>query len=135
MGTFDVFPDADHTPGFQPLFDYEGKEAPYIVSSCGFSMCPGWPRAPEENPADAACCKRLGDSLTQAKYQGRCQRDTLCGGVCKDTDFGNIPGGDGHCKFSPFDPNQGTLIGSTDCAQSRGSSAGSVVDSCRGAQE
>lgn len=131
--TFDIFPDPEHTPGFQTLLDYEGKQVPYIVSSCGFAQCPGWPLTKEENE-DPDCCKKLGDALTQAKYNGVCQRDTLCGGTCKETYFGNIPGGGGQCTRPKFDASKASLFGSKDCAAARlpWGKRGSVLDACRG---
>lgn len=134
--TFNLIPDPSHTPGFTAVPDYSGKPAPLITSSCGYAFCPGWPLTPADNAPTSACCQKLGDSITQAKYQSQCWRSDLCGGVCKDTEFGNIPGGDGQCKYVPFDPSKAKLIGSTDCTKVRAgtSGKGQVVDPCRGAQ-
>merc|ERR1712232_1453788 len=129
--TFDLIPDAAYTPNFQAPVDYDGKLAPYIASSCGFAICPGWPLSAADNTADSACCEKLGDALTQAKYVGACNRDTLCGGTCKETEFGNIPGGHGGCSRKDFDPSKANIIGETDCTKPRGASGG-VVDACRG---
>lgn len=130
--TFALIPEPSYTSGFETKLDYEGKPVPYIPSSCGFAMCPGWPLSAEANAA-SNCCAKLGDSLTQAKYIGICNRDSLCGGRCKETDFGNIPGGNAGCMYKPFDPSKASLIGSHDCTTVRGGGAGSVVDPCRGA--
>merc|ERR1711920_860738 len=85
-----------------------------------------------DNTPTPECCARLGDTLTNAKFMNLCWRDTLCGGVCKDYDFGNIPGGHGGCKYNPFDPSKAVLLdGGKDCVNSRGL----VLDQCRGAQK
>jgi len=128
--TFNVVPDPSFTPGFQTALDYENKATPYVPQSCGFAMCPGWPAKAEDN-ADSRCCQKLGDSLTLPKFVGLCNRSTLCGGVCKETDHGNIPGGHAGCRYRVFDPSKALLLGATDCTKARGG-AGGVVDSCRG---
>jgi len=131
--TFNIFPDKYGTQDFNRTSDYSGKQAPYIVSSCGFAFCPGWPMTPEQN-TNASCCETLGGSFTEAKYVGACSsisRKDVCGGKCKENKNGNIPGGHGGCLRKPFDPSKATLIldnGKTDCTKYRGG----VVDPCHG---
>mmetsp|Transcript_153943 Transcript_153943/g.279643 ORF Transcript_153943/g.279643 Transcript_153943/m.279643 type:complete len:631 (-) Transcript_153943:57-1949(-) len=135
--TFNLLPDEKHTPGFKAKQDYAGlgSYVPFVRSSCGFVQCPGWPMTPEENE-DPNCCKKLGDALTSPKFLGQCRRDDVCLGRCKDIENGNIPGGDGQCKYRPFDPSKASLMGGkVDCTQIRGDTEqyGEIVDSCRGA--
>lgn len=129
--TFNVFPQVGITPGYADVADYEGKAIPFTMNNCGFQFCFGWPMTLSQNAPTRECCSTMGDFLTNPKTAGNCWRETLCGGICNDTDFGNIPGGHGGCTMKPFDPSQAVLLNSgKDCTTVRQDYL--ALDPCRG---
>lgn len=132
--TFNLFPAQYGTQGFQEDTDYSGKQMPYVVSSCGFSPPPGWPKTAANN-TNASCCETLGASFTEAKYVGVASsqgRSDVCEGKCKENQNSNIPGGHGGCLLKPFDPSKAKLIlgnGDKDCSSYRGTM---ITDGCHG---